>query len=134
MIIKTLFGPASTRKSLLRDLIVVILLTSGTIAAVTLVQGANMRNNIAQEHIQQSLINTSDMIFQFYEPVLSSASLIQKWGLAGVWKMEDTASVTAKLIPMMENLPQIAAIKFGEMSGRSYPQSSYLDDPYHLCG
>ncbi|MBI9090554.1 MAG: putative DNA binding domain-containing protein [Desulfobacterium sp.] len=120
MIIQTLLGPTNTRRRLLRDLIIVILLTSGAITAVTLVQGANMRNNIAQEHIQQSLTNTSDRIFQFYEPVVSNALLIQKWGLAGIWKMEDTASVTAKLIPMMENLPQVGAIKFGETSGRSY--------------
>ncbi|MCP4118238.1 MAG: hypothetical protein GY737_23130 [Desulfobacteraceae bacterium] len=46
--------------------------------------------------------------------------LIQKWGLAGIWKMEDTASVTAKLIPIMENLSQVGGIKFGETSGRSY--------------
>ncbi len=120
MILQTLFGPTNTRRSLLRDLIIVILLTSGAIAAVTLVQGANMRNNIAQEHIRQSLTTTSDRVFQFYEPVVSNAQLIQKWGLAGIWKMEDTGSVTAKLIPMMENLPQVGAIKFGDTSGLSY--------------
>lgn len=120
VIIQTLLGPTNTRRRLLRDLIVVILLTSGAITAVTLVQGANMRDNIAQEHIRQSLTNTSDRIYQFYEPVVSNALLIQKWGLAGIWKMEDTVSVTAKLIPMMENLPQVGAIKFGDTSGRSY--------------
>lgn len=110
---ETLFGPANTRKRLFRDLIIVILFTTGAITAVTFIQGANMRNDIAQEHIQQSLTNTSDMISQFYEPVLNNASLIQRWGLAGIWKMDDIASVTAKLIPIMENLPQIKAIKFG---------------------
>jgi hypothetical protein len=115
-----LISPTNTQKRLLRDLIIILLLTSGAITAVTLIQGANMRNNIAQEHIRQNLVNTSDIIFQFYEPVLSNASLIQKWGLAGIWKMGDMPSVTAKLMPMMENLPQIEAIKFGDTSGQSY--------------
>lgn len=120
MILQTVFATTNTRKRLLRDLIIVILITSGAITAITLIQGANMRKDIAQEHIRQGLTQTSDMIYQFYESVLNNASLIQKWGLAGFWHMDDTVSLTAKLIPMMENLPQIDAIKFAEASGRSY--------------
>ena len=96
------------------------MLTIGAITGITLIQGANMRDNIAQEHIRQSLSSTSDTIFQFYEPVVSNAMLIQKWGLAGIWKMDDAASITAKLIPLMENLPQVGAIKFGNTTGRFY--------------
>ncbi|SCY48318.1 RNA-binding domain-containing protein [Desulfoluna spongiiphila] len=118
--IKTLLNPAGTRQRLLRDLIVVILLTTGAITAVTLIQGANIRNDIAQEHIRQNLRATSDAIFQFYEPVRNNALLIQKWGVAGIWQMDDIASITAKLIPMMENMPQAAAVKFGDTDGRSY--------------
>jgi len=118
--IKMLLSPTSTRSRLLRDLIAIILLTSGAIMAVTLFQGYNMRNDIAQEHIRQSLRTTSDVIYQFYEPVESNASLIQKWGVAGVLDLNDVDSMTTKLIPMMENLPQVAAIKFGNTRGRSY--------------
>ncbi|ACN16846.1 hypothetical protein HRM2_37880 [Desulforapulum autotrophicum HRM2] len=34
--------------------------------------------------------------------------------------MKDSAAITAKLVPMMETLPQVEAIKFGNTSGRSY--------------
>lgn len=84
MIIQTLLNLTHTRKRFLRDLIAVILITSGAIATVTLIQDANMRDNIAQEYIQENLTKTSDRIYQFYEPVESNALLVQKWGLAGI--------------------------------------------------
>lgn len=117
---KRFFKPVRIRERLLRDLAIVILLTTGVITAVTLLQGADMRTKIAEERVRQGLEETSLQILRFFEPVSQNALLIQKWGVAGLWEMENSGAITEKLVPVLENLPQVTAIKMGAASGHSY--------------
>ena len=114
-------GPfRNIRRRLLRDLIVIVLFTSGGILTITIIQGSDIRKNIARSHMVQVTDRALDKFKNFYKPVENSLILSQKWGQAGILNLADVPSLNAKFIPLLEQLPQVSGLIIADSNKAEY--------------
>ena len=108
------------RRRLLRDLIIIILFTSGGILTITLIQDSDIRKNIARAHMVQVTDQALDKFKNFYKPVENSLILSQKWGQAGILNLADVPSLNAKFIPLLEQLSQVSGLIIADSNKAEY--------------
>jgi len=114
-------GPfRNIRRKLLRDLIVIVLFTSGGILTITIIQGSDIRKNIARSHMVQVTDRALDKFKNFYKPVENSLIIAQKWGEAGIFNLADVPSLNAKFIPLLEQLPQVSSLIIADSNKAEY--------------
>ena len=95
---------------LFRDLALVILLTFGGIVALATVSASNAERSTARAHIERASVQAREEFRSRMEPVDRRLRLAWEWGKAGLLGLDDRASAVAKLGPVLEPLPMVAAI------------------------
>lgn len=110
----------NVRRRLLRDLILIILLTSGAVVILVMVQGAVTRREISQTYIRKAAALARDEFQRFYEPVETNLAIARRWGEAGILDPRNVSSLNAKLIPVLESLPHVSAMMVADTDGAGY--------------
>lgn len=110
----------SPRRRLLRDIIILVLLTAGIILALFVIQGKYAVRQLANDTIQRINQDARDRFFRFLEPVESSLTIAKGWAASGLLNPGDVIDLNAKFIPILEQLPQVSSVILATDDGWEY--------------
>ncbi len=108
------------RKRLLRDLLLLLVLTIGSVLVAVFFAGESLRDKLAQEQLQALAQKTSNDLTGFLQIPENSLRIAQGWGAAGALNLDDAPALVGRFIPVLENLPRISALVLGDSDGRSF--------------
>jgi adenylate cyclase len=130
--------PISIRYSLARNLMLMILLTSGAILAVSQVWSSRVVTELSEELISERIDRTEQELQKFFLPVESGLLLFREWGEAGILEKvdarqiarsldrsqtADTASVerlNERFVPLLEQFRQVSSVLLADTGGGEY--------------
>ncbi|MCP4408041.1 MAG: ATP-binding protein [Gammaproteobacteria bacterium] len=112
--------PYSIRRRLLRDLLLLIVLTSGTLFAVTSILSVDIRQDIVQSQISSAATQATQDFRRLFEPVTKALQIVKKWGSAGDLDAKDFRALNFRFVPMLEQMPQITGMMIADANGLEY--------------
>jgi hypothetical protein len=104
----------------LRYLIVLLAIVTITIVALTVQKYYSTRRNISVAVIQEITEKAESRIQAFFSPIASHVSIIKDWIRSGDLKTSQPANLSARFIPILEQLPQIYSIKIASDDTLAY--------------
>jgi serine phosphatase RsbU (regulator of sigma subunit) len=108
------------RKSLLLNLLLVILLLSGSIMVTTFLASRQTVRKLSSSLISQSIHQTEIELKRFFEPVTGELLLLQSWGEIGLLDTDNPDRLNPILAPIITQNPPISAIILADERGREY--------------
>jgi len=130
--------PITIRYSLTRNLMLMILLTSGAILSVSYLWSTRVVAELSAGLISQRIDQTEQALQKFFSPVENGLILFRDWGAAeilgkvdaqaigrsrGGSQPADTASVESlnqRFVPLLERLGQISSMMIADTAGEEY--------------
>ena len=112
--------PRNIRTRLLRDLTLVILLTSGAIVALAISSASSAERSTARAHIERASTQARQEFRVRMDPVDRRLRLTWEWGKAGLLDSKDRATTLAKLAPVLEPLPMVTALIVADSKGHEF--------------
>jgi hypothetical protein len=94
----------------LRYLIVLLAVVTITIVALTVQKYYSTRRNISVAVIQEITEKAESRLQAFFNPIVSQVTIIKDWIRSGDLKTSQPANLSARFIPILEQLPQIYSI------------------------
>jgi len=104
----------------LRDLLLLLALTTGSLLAAVFYAGASLQDELALEQIRQLALQTSEEFSGLFRPARKALLTARGWGAAGDLGLDDPDALANRFIPVMENLPTASALVLGATDGRSF--------------
>ncbi|MCP5159999.1 MAG: putative DNA binding domain-containing protein [Gammaproteobacteria bacterium] len=108
------------RNRLLRDLLLLLILTIGSLLAAVFFAGETLRDRLAQEQLQRLAQKTSEDLTGFLRLPESSLRIAQGWGKAGDLSLDDIPALVSRFIPVLENLTKVSGLTLADSDGRSF--------------
>ncbi len=108
------------RRSLIRNLVLLSLLTSGTILAVVLVAAHRSVDELSRMVIQSTEARVNAQLTGFFESVRQVLGAGADWGRSGRIRLDDPQSVNTLFMPIMTHVPQLSAVLIANEKGDSY--------------
>jgi adenylate cyclase len=130
--------PITIRYSLARNLMLMILLTSGAILVVSYVWGTRVVAELSEELISQRIDQTEQELQRFFMPVENGLLLLREWGSAGILEKVDTGQIARSLgggqkadttsverlnqrfVPLLEQFRQVSSLMIADTGGGEY--------------
>ena len=100
--------PSSAR--VLRGLLFVFLLLTLAVVALTLQKYVRMKRSVSVTVIEEMTEQARTRTIDFFRPVGVQAQVLRRWGESGIVDTEQAAFLDAKLIPVLEQLPQVESL------------------------
>jgi len=127
-------GSVSIRRSLLGNLIIMIVLLSVAIQGTMFLAARRMVRTLSAALIEQTLDNTEAQLRGFFDPVAANLKILQAWGEAGLLADDDSldladdrlsaatvlGSFNDLLVPLMQENPQISSLMVADDRGREH--------------
>ncbi len=114
-------GPTTIRRSLLRNLVLLILLTSGAILVATYFFGVSRTvEEFSESLIRLTADRTEAELKRLFDPVVHNISVAREWGRAGRFDKLESAPLNALLIPMLEHNPQVSSLMIASSDGTEW--------------
>ncbi|MDX1514138.1 MAG: SpoIIE family protein phosphatase, partial [Gammaproteobacteria bacterium] len=110
----------SIRQSLLRNLVLIIIVLAGGIAAITEYGRRQLVLTLSRSIIDHTLDFTEARLREFFGPVPAALQTARGWAESGLLDDMDTGAFNRLLRPVMEQFPQIASIRVADGKGREY--------------
>ena len=110
----------SIRRSLLVNLIAVIVLLGAGILTVTVVVARGAVRTLSEELITQSIQQTEERLWRFFGPVEAGMLLARDWGAQCMLDLDDPDQLNALLMPLMRQYRQISATLIADGQGREH--------------
>jgi len=112
--------PMSIRRSLLLNLIVVIVLMGAAITSIAAFASRRTVQTLSEALITQSIDQTEARLQGFFNPVIRSLHLTRSWGEAGLLDLENPEQLNALFVPMMNEISQISSLMVADGRGREH--------------
>jgi schlafen family protein len=106
--------PRNIKRRLLRDILLILFVTSGAILAIVLIQGIKTQRDISNTIISKANKQVTTHFQSFTNPLGNTLKLLGKWGEAGLLKMNETELVATQFQALMEIQPNIHAISIAD--------------------
>ncbi|RAL23957.1 hypothetical protein DL240_07355 [Lujinxingia litoralis] len=117
-------GPHDTtlRHQLVRNLVLLTLLTAGAVAAVFLVGSYRAVEELSEQAIAQAVTRADAELARFFEPVATQLDVVADWGSSGDLSLEEgnLEAMNARLVPVLRRLPQVTSLLYADNQGREY--------------
>jgi serine phosphatase RsbU (regulator of sigma subunit) len=110
----------SIRRSLLTNLVVVVLLLGGTIAALTFLSGRRALRRFSTSLIGETLEHTESRLGGFFDPVTRQLHILQAWADAGLLEGADPDRLNLALAGLMSEHPWITSCMIADDRGREH--------------
>ena len=104
--------------SALRKLVFVFAGLSVLVLGATAYTYIAHRQELSADHIHQITEAAGIKCNDFFQPVWSTASVIRQWGESGILKGNNTEAFNAKLLPLLEQIPHIQAMRIVSPGGQ----------------
>ncbi len=111
------FGP---RARLLRDLLVLLAVTSGSLLAAVFYAGESLRDDLAVAQLNDLSRKTTTDFIGFFQPASQVLAMARSWGVAGDLDLEDSSALSGRFIPVLRGLPRASALVLADTDGRSF--------------
>jgi serine phosphatase RsbU (regulator of sigma subunit) len=110
----------SIRRSLLLNLIVVIVLMGAAITSIAAFASRRTVQTLSEALITQSIDQTEARLREFFNPVIRSLHVARSWGEAGLLDLDNPEKLNALLVPLMREFPQISSLMVADGRGREH--------------
>ncbi|HID69063.1 MAG TPA: ATP-binding protein [Desulfobacterales bacterium] len=117
--------PRNIKRRLLRDILIILFVTSGAILAIVLVQGIKTQRDISTAIITKANRQVKTHFKSFTEPLSNTLKLLGKWGEAGLLKLDNPKLLATQLQALMEIQPNVHAISLADEDGNDIHLSHY---------
>ncbi len=107
-------GPRNIKRRLLRDVLLILFVTSGAIISFTMVQELKTQRDISTTIINKANKSVRNHFQAFLEPLSLTLSLLAKWGEAGLLKQDDVKLLATQFHALMEIFPTTHAITIAD--------------------
>lgn len=108
------------RRSLLQNLVTVILLLGGGLFLTTLFGTREAVETLSARVINQSADEVELALQRFFDPVEQSLVVARSWGRDGILDLESTEAMNRLFQPVLEQTPQIASVLIADTAGAQY--------------
>ncbi|TNE88806.1 MAG: serine/threonine protein kinase [Deltaproteobacteria bacterium] len=105
------------RSPVLRQMVLLVLVMAAAVLVVTALGARQERADLAQVAIEQGRDSTDAELRRFFEPVEANLRVLRGWGATGQLDLEDVAALNARLIPVLESMPQVSSALIGNSDG-----------------
>lgn len=103
-------GPRNIKRRLLRDVLLILFITSGAIVSFSMFQGVKTQREISTTIINEANKSVRHHFQAFLEPLGLTLNLLAKWGEAGLLQHDDTKLLATQFQALMEVFPATHAI------------------------
>ncbi|MGD8886592.1 MAG: SpoIIE family protein phosphatase [Gammaproteobacteria bacterium] len=112
--------PVSIRRSLLLNLLSIVLLLSGSILLTIIISSHKTLQTLSQSLINQS-INTIDVQLKgFFDPVISDLQIALAWGRAGLLNLDEPERLNKLLTPIIVQHSQVSSLMVANDDGMEH--------------
>ena len=112
--------PISIRRSLLINLLAVVLLLSGSILLTIIVSSQKTLSTFSQSLINQSINTIEVQLTGFFNPVIDELQIALAWGEAGVLSLDEPDRLNKLLKPLVQQHAQISSIMVANDNGMEH--------------
>jgi Schlafen, AlbA_2 len=119
--------PRNIKRRLLRDILLILFITSGAILSIVLIQGIKTQRDISTAIITEANRNVAKHFRSFTEPLSNMMHLLAKWGESGLLKLDTPDLLATQFQALMEIQPNIKAISLTDTEANEVQLSQYLD-------
>ncbi len=113
-------GSISIRRSLLTNLLLVIVLLSGAIMAATFVASNRAVRALSKSIIERTIDLTDSRLRRFFDPVVTDLGLMREWGRRGLLDIDRPRPLNRLLVPLMRRNPQVSSLVIADTRGHEY--------------
>jgi hypothetical protein len=114
------YSPGPVRTRLLRDLILLVLFTTGLLVLGSFVVGGELRRELAWSHISRAITQVRDEVFGLTAPVERQLYIARDWLRAGDLQLIDQEAMNARFMPTLAHLDQVSGLMIADEQGREY--------------
>lgn len=108
----------SIRRSLLTNLVAIVLLLGAGIFAMMAFSARRAVTNLSSSLIQQASRRTDVKLRSFFEPVTRQVEGLRAWGRAGVIDIHDPQQLRRLMTPLLQEIPWSSAVFIADDRGR----------------
>jgi adenylate cyclase len=112
--------PISIRWSIMRNFLLLLLFTGGTIFAVSWHAYSKAVKELSVEVVERYADQTRVHLEGFFEPVKRSLLVAREWGAQGILDMQDVEALNRIFIPMLEQTARITSVNIGSSDGAGW--------------
>lgn len=106
--------PRNIKRRLLRDILLILFVSTGAILALVLVQGVKTKRTLSSAIIAEASKKVAKHYHSFTEPLNNMMLLLGKWGEAGLMNLDPPELLAAQFQALMEIQPLIRAISLAD--------------------
>ena len=103
----------SIRWSLLRNLLLLVVLLSGSILTVTFVMARATVRRLSADLVRRTKDLADSQLRGFFEPVTHQLQVAADWSRTGLLQCREPDCFNQVLPPVMERIPQISSVNTG---------------------
>jgi len=107
-------GPKNIKRRLLRDILLILFVTTGAIIAIGLFQGIKTQRDISTTLINKANKRANIQFQSFTKPLNNTLQLLGKWGESGLLHFNDPSLLATQFQALMEIQPAIRAIALAD--------------------
>ena len=112
--------PVSIRWSIMRNLLLLLLFTGGTIFAVSWHAYSKAVEELSVEVVERYADQTRVHLEGFFEPVKKMLLTARNWGEQGMLGMDDVEALNRIFIPILEQTARISSVNIGSSDGAGW--------------
>ena len=112
--------PVTIRRSLLMNLVAVILLLSGGILVITYADARRKAGELAESLTSRSLLQIEDRLRAFFDPVVQQLLVARSWGTDGLLDSDDAERMDRLFAPVIQHYRPISSVIIADEHGREY--------------
>ncbi len=120
-------GPRNIKRRLLRDILLILFVTSGAILAIVFIQGIKTQRDISTAIITEANKNVAKHFQSYTEPLSNTMQLLTKWGESGLLKLDLPELLATQFQALMEIQPIIKAISLTDTEANEVQLSHHRD-------
>ncbi len=108
------------QRNFLRNLIITLILITGLLLIFQQTYDNFVRESISKSYISELAAQAEKEFNLYNQPVLNNLLLAQKWGQSGLLRLKNPELLNATFIPILDQTPQIYAVKLVDSLGNYY--------------
>lgn len=106
--------PRNIKRRLLRDILLILFVTSGTIVCIVFFQGVKTQRELSSTLITEANRSVRSHFQSFLDPLGNTMNLLAKWGESGLLQQENVELLATQFQALMEIQPTIHAITLAD--------------------
>ena len=106
--------PRNIKRRLLRDILLILFVTTGAITCIVFFQGVKTQRDLASSLITEANRSVHNHFQNFLEPLENTMNLLAKWGQSGLLEQNNVELLATQFQALMEIQPSIHAISMAD--------------------